>query len=97
MHREAAKLRAVAVVVLAVGIAAALIIVTVSILYDAKRSHAAAGLSNNATQVLLSVFSGIIGVLGAYVGFKAGNKNNNSTGRQSWPGETEAETKELRP
>src|SRR5262245_48231980 len=55
--------------VLAVGIATAINAITVAVLYDAIFSKGP-GLSENATQVLTTAFGGIIGVLGAYVGYR---------------------------
>jgi len=69
------KGRDVVAVVLAIGIATAINAVTLGVLYDAIRS-AGPGLSENATQVLTTAFGGIIGVLGAYLGFKAGLAHN---------------------
>lgn len=58
-------------IILAIGIATAVNCVTFAVLYDAIKS-AGPGLSENATQVLTTAFGGIVGVLGAYIGFKAG-------------------------
>lgn len=58
-------------VILAAGLAIAVNTITVAVLWDAIAS-AGPGLSENATQVLVTAFGGIIGVLGAYLGFKAG-------------------------
>jgi len=56
---------------LAVGIATAVNAITVAVLWDAVHS-AGPGLSDNATQVMVAAFGGIIGVLGSYIGFRAG-------------------------
>ena len=61
-------------IVLAIGIATALNVITFGVLIDALRAKGP-GLSDNATQVLTMGFSGIIGVLGSYVGFKLGQQN----------------------
>lgn len=63
--------RDVVAVVLAVGIATALNLIVGAVLWDAIRSEGP-GLSENATQILTGAFGGILGVLGAYIGFKAG-------------------------
>jgi hypothetical protein len=63
--------RDTAAVVLAIGIALAVNAVTLGVLWDAIRSEGP-GLSSNATQVLTTAFGGIIGVLGSYLGFRAG-------------------------
>lgn len=60
-----------AVVVLAVGIATAMNLVTLASIWDAFTSSEP-GLSENATQVLTTLGGGILGVLGAAVGYKAG-------------------------
>ena len=57
--------------ILALGIAGAINIMTIGVLYDAIFSKGP-GLSDNATQVLTTAFGGMIGVLGSYVGFRAG-------------------------
>ena len=57
-------------IMLAVGISTAVNVVTAAVLYDAIFSQGP-GLSDNATQLLTTAFGGIIGVLGAYVGYRA--------------------------
>jgi hypothetical protein len=60
-------------VILAFGIVLALNFLTFGALYSAVRgSGVENGLSENATQILTTVFSGIIGVLGSYIGYKTG-------------------------
>lgn len=58
-------------IVLAVGIALAINVITFAVLYDAIASSGP-GLSENATQILTTAFSGMIGVLGSYIGYRAG-------------------------
>jgi hypothetical protein len=58
-------------IILAVGIALALNLLMFGVLWDAIYSSES-GLSENATQVIIAAFGGIIGVLGSYVGFRAG-------------------------
>ena len=60
-------------VILAVGMATALNAITFAVLYDAIRSEGP-GLSENATQVLTGWGGGIIGVLGAYIGYRVGDE-----------------------
>jgi sulfite exporter TauE/SafE len=62
------------VFLLALGLATALNLITAGVLYDAIFSKGP-GLSDNATQILTTAFGGIIGVLGSYLGFKAGQSN----------------------
>ena len=57
--------------VLAIGLAVAINAITIAVLYDAIAS-AGPGLSENATQVLTTAFGGIIGVLGGFIGYRAG-------------------------
>jgi uncharacterized YccA/Bax inhibitor family protein len=57
--------------ILAAGLVLALVLITAGVLYDAIVSEGP-GLSENATQVLTGAFGGILGVLGAYIGFRAG-------------------------
>jgi hypothetical protein len=71
MPDERAKLRDWVAVILAIGICTAVNLLTMGVLYDAIRSEGP-GLSENATQVMTTAFGGIIGVLGAYLGFRAG-------------------------
>jgi hypothetical protein len=58
-------------VLLAIGICTAVNLVTAGVLYDAIVSKGP-GLSDNATQILTTAFGGMIGILGTYLGFRAG-------------------------
>lgn len=58
-------------VILALGLVASLFAIVVAVLYDAIASQGP-GLSENATQILTGAFGGIIGLLGGYLGYKAG-------------------------
>ena len=60
-------------IILAVGMATALNAITFAVLYDAIFSKGP-GLSENATQVLTGWGGGIIGVLGAYIGYRVGDE-----------------------
>jgi len=62
-------------ILLALGFASSLNLITAGVLYDAIFSKGP-GLSSNATQVLVMGFGGIIGILGSYFGFKAGQAAN---------------------
>jgi hypothetical protein len=46
-------------------------LIVAAVLYDAIFSEGP-GLSENATQILTGTFGGIIGVLGSYIGYRAG-------------------------
>jgi hypothetical protein len=61
-------------VILAVGMVAGLLVITVGALIDAQNADQP-GLSENATQLLTAAFGGVIGVLGSYLGFKAGERH----------------------
>lgn len=65
---------------LAIGLATALNLIVAAILYDAVRDPANAGISENATQILTGWGGGIIGILGAVFGYKAG-QNSGTGGR----------------
>jgi hypothetical protein len=69
------------VILLAVGIATALNMITGAVLYAALFGHSdvPGGLSENATQILTGWGGGMIGVIGAFVGYKAGAANGTTT------------------
>ena len=54
-------------IVLAIAVGLSILAITVAALWDALRS-ASPGLSENATQILTSAYSGIIGALAVYLG-----------------------------
>jgi len=58
-------------IILAVGLATALNVIVAAVLYDAIFSEGP-GLSENATQILTGWGGGIIGIVGSYLGFRAG-------------------------
>lgn len=57
--------------ILAVGICTALNVITAAVMWDALTSDSA-GISENATQILTGWGGGIIGVIGALVGYRLG-------------------------
>ena len=59
--------------ILAVGLSVAVLALTVGVSYDSIEDPSFAGISENAAQVLTGAFGGIIGILGAYLGFRAAN------------------------
>jgi len=61
-------------ILLAVGIATAVNMITFAVLYDAIFSEGP-GLSDNATQILTAAFSGAFGLLGSYIGFRAATRD----------------------
>lgn len=66
---------------LAVGLCTALNLIVAAILYDAIRDPAHAGISENATQILTGWGGGIIGILGAVFGYRAGLNSTDGNGR----------------
>ena len=56
--------------VLAAGLAIALVAVTIALVVDAATAAGPSRLSENETQVLIGWGGGIVGVLGAYVGYR---------------------------
>ena len=68
-HRE--PNRDLVAITLAVGVVLALNVITAAVLVDALVSEGP-GLSENATQLLTGAFGGIIGVIGGYLGYRAG-------------------------
>jgi hypothetical protein len=65
-------------IILAAGISLSLLTMTVATLYSAfvRLGAGGPGLSENATQVLTGWGGGMIGVLGAYVGYAFGKRAN---------------------
>jgi hypothetical protein len=71
----------VVAIILAAGIALALNIVVVALLWAAVQRlgiDVNSGISENGTQLLTGWGGGIIGVLGSYIGFTFGKKSNGS-------------------
>ena len=60
-------------VIIAIGLGVAVNLLCLAAVWDAIANSS--GLSENATQVLTSAFGGMVGVLGAYLGFKAGERS----------------------
>ena len=77
MNGERSRYAGIVAVLLAVCIATAVNVITLAVLYDAIFSQGP-GLSENATQILTTAFGGIIGVLGAYLGYRAGHDAANT-------------------
>ena len=69
--------------ILAIGLATALNLITIAVLYDAIRDPARAGLSENATQILTGWGGGIIGILGAVFGYRAAAQHTADHERQA--------------
>jgi len=72
------KARDLVAIILAAGVATSLNFITLAALWTAVagKSDVRGGLSENAVQVITGLGGGAIGVLGAYIGFKAGAAQN---------------------
>jgi hypothetical protein len=73
--KQAHPVRDWVAIIPAIGLALAINVITAAVLYEAIQQSAP--LSENATQVLTTAFSGIVGVLGAYIGFRVGDRKSN--------------------
>jgi uncharacterized membrane protein YeiH len=78
------RTRDLVALVLAVGLAAAFFTITAAVMYDAVRSDTP-GLSENATQILTGWGGGIIGVVGSYLGYRAGESERDRAPRDDPP------------
>lgn len=76
---------------LAVGLCTALNVIVLAILWDAVNNPSQAGISENATQILTGWGGGIIGILGAVFGYRAGSSQQ-QIGTDHEGSETEAPT-----
>lgn len=63
--------------VLAIGLCTALNLLTFGVLWDALKSSTP-GISENATQILTGWGGGVIGILGAVFGYRAGQQSGPS-------------------
>lgn len=82
-------------VILAFGLIIALNFLAFGALYSTFVGSATdLGLSENATQILTTVFSGIIGVLGSYIGYKTGYAEGSKDVRAEVKAEEKAEAEE---
>jgi ABC-type nickel/cobalt efflux system permease component RcnA len=72
-------------VILAAGLSLSIVALVVGVVWAAiKNGSTASTLSENESQVLTVAFSGMIGVLGAWVGYRAGNGAKHEPERP-WP------------
>lgn len=74
--------------ILAIGLASALNLITMGVLLMAAKSEPA-GLSENATQILTGWGGGIIGILGAVFGYRAGAQQTADRATDQAAGEAE--------
>lgn len=84
-HRGAAGIVAI---ILAVGVALALNIITMAILWAAWARLGVdpdSGISENGTQLLTGTFGAIIGALSAYLGYTVGKKSNGTKPGEELP------------
>lgn len=70
--------------ILAVGICTALNLLTLAVMWDALKSDTP-GISENATQILTGWGGGIVGILGAVFGYRAGVSNVALSGSDKAP------------
>jgi hypothetical protein len=62
-------------IIMAIGLATALNLITLGVLFNAffrGRNGGDPSISENATQILIASFGGMIGVIGSYIGYRAG-------------------------
>jgi hypothetical protein len=64
--------RTIVAAILAIALGVGVCTLTAGVLWEAIFRTESSGLSENATQILTTAFGGIIGVLGSYIGFRAG-------------------------
>jgi len=87
VYRLTSRDLGIVAILLALGIVLALNAITAAVLWAAlfHQSDVNGGISENATQVLTGWGGGIIGVLGAYVGYKAGQSNGGGAMNEETP------------
>jgi hypothetical protein len=68
--------RDLAAIILAVGLVTALNTLTLGVWWEAVFRTGSAGLSENATQILTGWGGGIVGILGAMFGYRAGARSD---------------------
>lgn len=69
--------------VLAIGLAVAINMITAAMFVAALHATEPTGMSENATQVLTTAFGGIVGVLGSYVGYRIGARERGRDARDN--------------
>jgi hypothetical protein len=74
---EVDRARDIVAVILAIGLAVAVVMLMAGVLWDALHSDSP-GISENATQLITMAFGGIIGILGSFLGYKAGTNTKGS-------------------
>ena len=98
MYRLTSRDLGIVAILLALGIVLALNAITAAVLWAAlfNKSDVNGGISENATQVIVGMSSGMLGVLGAYVGYKAGQSNGGGAMNEETP-QTEEQAPEEAP
>jgi len=76
MNKQGAWLIAL---VLAVALGTAINMFTIAILYEAIFRVGSAGISENAVQVLTGWGGGMIGIIGAFIGYRVGSSQTDNT------------------
>jgi hypothetical protein len=72
--------------VLAAGLSLSVVVLVLGVVWAAiKHGNSAATLSENESQVLTTAFGGLIGLLGAWVGYRAGNGQTHDELEEGWP------------
>jgi hypothetical protein len=81
-------------IILAAGVATALNLIVLGILYDAivNGGNQGAGISSNATQILMAWGGGMIGILGAVFGYRAGTNGDRASTDAGTPTGTDPTT-----
>ena len=75
-------------IILALGVSLSIIILIFGVMWNAvKNGNSGATITENETQVLLACFSGIFGILGAFVGYRIGAANGNGKDYEISPDE----------
>jgi sulfite exporter TauE/SafE len=69
-----ATIQDIVLLVIAIGLSTGVNLLTFGVLWDAVRSDTP-GISENATQILTGAFGGMIGIIGASVGYRAGARD----------------------
>ena len=63
-------------IILALALTIAVTFITGALFWQSIFRPPAAGISENTVQVLTTVFTGIVGILGSYIGYQAADKKN---------------------
>jgi len=67
------------VVILAVALGASTIVFAIALLYEVVDHASISEVPPNSSQVLIAIYSGIIGIIGSYVGYRTGHHDDSET------------------